>query len=939
MTPFSTISCPATRFSLVGDQLRWAAQVLRGTLPLSSHDDRASYERAQSLLGLCQTVLGERALRFSQKPLAEQAQAFAEDEICLGELGRVVETLTVLCGMKEGDWWALREASPALRGSTSFYLDSRQGVVENAMTTGVSVCSGDLPPSVYIYPWGQISSAILLLYQAGDQGRISSPSGHYVSSFSNPDFGDHPHGWTTLNEGLVGVLEGNVHFFKDPRLNAVAVPSRDRELFASQVGTVILAPVAQGLKNCFPPEMARALLAPSTTSRKVHMMSAVKGLNENGMTALEYIKKTLSLAPSSEKSRRVSVMDVLGYYPVKVIMQKMAKYRDTGVWEGEGLELVLACPDEEEALSVAKRWCRVGADKNERITQEERDGKTYLVLENKDMVPPLKILLLTDPQAIRANELASIYKNLMGLKLGRELFQEILRVAEDLDHPMHSSPPEDRSEYFQNFYQERQRAAEEEIYETINLDLGIKNAASLVLKEVRRDLYGSWTVTDHNKLYNLVGAIFENTPEEAWERAMIKFKFEIGAAFTVRNILFGFSWAANKAAVARNRWVKSKRAAVLMTALKASGELSPQAQLKATNPDGYFFFSLIPDGLTAEGVSIAENMSRRYKRNFRQLPDGVKEAARFVQRIHHETFLGLQARKELLDLSQHMAVYFSKTDLSQPEALQVLQESLMQLDQALQHGLAHAETHKRVQSGRRARLVSVFIRKLRGKISRLRTLVDAGSRVQEIQRLVQELLVIMAKSNRLDIVPPEAAIAETGLILEALSRLEGVLRPETGNPTAEIPPEERLKIMSIRTLLTEMVMSPMTEAVWHMNQKLHSQKATIQSSYLIKVLREWQGKLETVQSISSLSFLSDILREAPKRIQDIIKVLKKGGCSAEQRTYLLQALIEWMTYNRSLFVVDAFKVRAILEESLGRLQRIHDYLIPKGAGKLQTPFV
>ncbi len=960
----------ATRLSMIHAALSWAQEILQAP---SSPDQ----EHASAFVSSCMTALKpDVAVRFAgQSPLA-QTQALLADDAAKMHLGMQASTLLAGAGcLTDPDWSTLQTHSPALELPQLYTDPKRQHKAEAALAKG----------GTFLYPAGVLGSVLKTLDENAEDGTYQPGDvGHSVAAFSNPDFGDTPDKRENLMAGKVPGLEEKdilTNFFKDDRLHPAAVPSRHRALFAQHARRVVLAPVAQGLANCFPVEMARAVKAPSPSVNAISLISAVKGLNESGMTALEYIERTLNAVSDPEGAKKVSVIDVLGYIPAVVFMKHMQEYKTTGVWKGDPLHLVLACPDHDEALALARKWCRADAapgksclvtgSKNDassnnedarevEITKEIRNGIEYTVVENKSMVPPLKIVLLTDPVAIKANELASVYKNLMGLKLGRELFQETLRCVEDVDHPLHATQlanrgitepaaqEEERREYLKRFYKKREKIAEREIYEAINLDLGITNAKKLILAEVKEDMYGSWTVTDFNRVYQLTRDVFSPTlSNDEREEGIVKFKFNVGSAFTVRNIQYGFAWAADEAALGRNFSLKRSRATELLGRLVASGDVPAKSEIFTPKNGGFFYFSLIPDKLTAEGVSIAENLPRRYKKRFNDLPEGIKEASRFVQRFHLESFLGNEARTELLKLSREMAQALLPLERLEGNALESSRDVVIgfisRISDSLDKAESHLRTHLTAVIGsplhERAKQSLEIIDGFRRNLEEIRDRIGSALEANHFYYawIMQEMIEIMALSNRIDIVPPSAVGKQAAEIGRKLSMIPPAPAENGSTSSASLPD---------RTLLASLVMPSMTDLVFDMSQKLHSPTAVIRNSYLTKIIDEWEQNLRKAQGTLTREDHFKPIAPSITAAIDLMRKIKKALRSShtpQMRGYALQALIELVIHARRLFIVgtqeDFVSTMKALEARLERLYRFLDTGKANADTKPATPFM
>lgn len=958
-----------TRLSLITSALNWTVTTLK---------EEASPDRDQAtrFLNSCLSALRpEEARRFAKQSPIMQAEQLLSNHAAKMSLGMQISTL--LDGaqlMTDTVWGQTVESSPALQIPQIYTKPERQHQAEAALANG----------GRFLYPAGVLGTALETFYENGEQGTLSPDQiGHSTAAFSNPEFGDTPKDREELMAGKVPGLDDkgiNVKFFDDERLSPVAVPSKYRTHFAQHSGDIILAPVAQGLENCLPIEMARAIKAASPSTDTTRLVSAVKGLNASGMTALEYIEKMLSAVPDQPGAKKVSVIDVLGYIPVVVLMKQMQEYKKTGEWKGDPLNIVLACPDHDEALTLAKRWCRVGKVeplkscivtgpqndepplniKEGTITNETRNGVEYTVVENKSMIPPMRIVLLTNPVAIKANELASIYKNLMGLKLGREVFQETLRMVEDVNHPMHTTQlvnrditeqaaqEEERRKYLEEFYKKREEVAEREIYKAINLDLGIKNAKQLILNEVRNDMYGSWSVTDFNRVYKFTHDVFSpELTKEQREEGIVKFKFNVGSAFTVRNIQYGFAWAADKAALNHNFLIRRSRAEGLCEQFKSAGQIPSTSTIKKPQNGGFFHFSLIPHNLTAEGVSIAENIRRRYKKRFTDLPQGIKEASNFVQRFHHESFLGDEARRALLNISKDMATALLPVESLKEKPLDTSKEVLVtfinRIADALNKSEAYLGIHLTAVSGsplyERARQGTVIIEGFRRNLASIAervTSTQEGSH-QYYANLMQELIEIMALSNRIDIVPPSGVRRQTVEIVKKLTSIFPLHAEENSGAETAFPD---------RSMLAPLVMPSMTNLVFEMSQKLHSPTAVIRNNYLMKILSQWEEYLKQAKPIIDASEQIAELKPFMAQAEAALKRIKKAVQTTpnpQSRAYALQGLIELLIYARRLFLVSTNEelTQSItgLQNRLAQLSNFLDTSKSNEKNRPDTPFL
>ena len=257
--------------------------------------------------------------------------------------------------------------------------------------------------AAFVYPFGQISWGIARVLAAAH--RNTKGVFRYATMFSNPKFGDEAKNREAVHkDGAVPRL-GKTKFEGH---EAMPVPYEHAQLYLRNSKTIVLAPVADGLPTLLTDENIIALL--SNTNEQVDLFTAIKGLDPEGRSAMEVIKfrieemkARLQARDPERKFPKIKIIDVLGYYPVKVVQKALE--------EGDAppdLRLVFACEDEAYAKELVAKY----SSQNIQVRA----------------VPA---------KAVKAVELASIYKNFLGIHLGKLLFEEAHKVLFKKNDPIY----------------------------------------------------------------------------------------------------------------------------------------------------------------------------------------------------------------------------------------------------------------------------------------------------------------------------------------------------------------------------------------------------------------------------------------------------------------------------------------------------------------------
>ncbi len=379
------------------------------------------------------------------------------------------------------------------------------------------------PRRAYYDPYGQYVRHVVAPLEAEGALAAQAPLYSLAVLSSRSDFTAAREPFNSLPIGTLGApLAG-------PR--PLVVSRRLGELRRGAIPLQFVVPSSDTLTDYFTAAQARKL------NRCSVVVSAIKGLTEMGETPREYIARTLKAG----RQLQVPHVGVWGYMASKV-------------WSGmKRWEILLAVDDSkwgrQRADELARRWAgpqavsvpdMEGQVSVDRFTARYPDGRE------------VSIRVLSDPATVRANELASIYKNLMAIWLGHRLFN--LMIEEARKRPRVAQEQRIRTLMFG--YQRLMNEAKEAIIAAIRADLG-STAPAHILSEVEIDMKESWSLNGRSEgekkasmgeLFTLVQNAF--VPHRATARRTMPGRRadfsqdQVKPYYSVRNPLYGFLLAA-----------------------------------------------------------------------------------------------------------------------------------------------------------------------------------------------------------------------------------------------------------------------------------------------------------------------------------------------------------------------------------------------------------
>lgn len=764
----------------------------------------------------------------------------------------------------------------------------------------------------------------------GDPAWIPPPSFAFLGQGETPG--------TLAHYNLGGTKRlGDVAFGFDPALRSVVPPRVYADLVRAAAGLQFVIPASHVLDTYFTEPWARSL------PENAVVATGIKGFSE-GKTVREYIDSVFA-----KVGRASSPVGIYGYMPARRWMQEQRGERP----KSDGWNILLTDPSMANGFQLALRW----AGPEAKVRHEFIQGIPVMVVENLSFDPPLRITILADEQVIRANELASVYKNLQALHLGRALFEkmrESVTKGERWSHALQAR--------FRSFYQEAMDRAKGDILKALGVE-GIPELKRILMPDVEDDMYGSWGTEQFKEMYELVWQIFhEHSEAKRWQEGMVLLKLKIGDYYSVRNPCYGFCLAADEAAIASERWMSLKDVEEAAERLRDRGRLidakgkplserdmKDKLELDA-DPETHYFFSMIPAGLRPEALQIAEQLPVRYGRAvLNQLPESFRSAHLSVERIQHKIVFDSGIYREIVDLTKILANVFPGSPDSDPKRYAHLLGRLLNLFRA---ALRSAAANERALGIRGE--TTMILHRLVHNLEPLAQGVLNNDRLtaEHVIWLNQAMIEALTAANLLYILPPEERQREALNLLRRIQRLRSFVNPrgaeggalgEMGTlsllfPNLEIGspllPEVGDLMQDLRSRLYTGLGTGLIELTYQMNLKLHRvDRAIVKKDIDYAVTQMEQAVVALVELAREDSRITGVLSLVQGLLSNIRARLEGKKLGPKERVFVFQALIDALVQTRRFLVFPDDRAAAELGATMSRFEKIQAYL----EGRSKTP--
>ncbi len=699
---------------------------------------------------------------------------------------------------------------------------------------------------------------------------------------------------------------GDVAFDFPDESQMVVLPHVYRDLLRENLPFQVVIPAANELDKHFTPAWA-AKLRDETV-----ILSAIKGLPK-GRTPLEHFRAVLETAG---KADAVSVIDFLGLAPSRKFIRQQRALRAGQLQEIDPLKIVLATRRKRDGVELAKRYC--GPEAVHRT--EEHGGAFYDVVENAALQPPVKALVLSDPDMIRASELASIFKNERAIDLGRMLLE---RMVEEVDKGRRWDSVLHRE--FTSFYDRLMEEAREDIQKVLELE-GIPEAKRVLIEDVQNDLDGSWMITEFRSLYDLVRRVFDQkSPQEDWEEAMVLLKLRLLDFYAVRNPCFGFGLAATREVARRGRWLNRPRLQEtvkrlrekkppLITEEEAVSLLKPQEETHTT-------FTMIPSGLWPEGMQIAENLPKRYPGLMEQLPERMQKAHLFVQRQQEDSLFDPETYMEVVNLSAEMGLLFPGDAGSGRKEYAKL---LMRLLDLMERGRNLIKSRPRIYpiNGAGFRILMRVMGHLRAVAKNIEE--NDALTERDIALVNQAMVEVLTEANLFNILTPEENQKEAKFLMASWERLRTYTDKRKGggassgrncsdlfasaSPGVFVDPEVAKGLLGMRGTLQEHASRRLIELTRDMNRRFYRKDRAVNKGHVVETLEEIR---ELIQATNDLPNAQQyVLAGIAGSIDTLIEALGSAELKADPLTgqkvdpelLVYQAVIQTLIHSRRFLV-------------------------------------
>lgn len=771
-------------------------------------------------------------------------------------------------------------------------------------------------------PVGALSGGII--YYLGQQGLQGHPA-------PPPSFGvlsrESPARLERYNRGLNDQV-GDVDFGFPTALKMVVVPNVYAELLRGRLGFHVAIPASEIVEDYATVAWAKSL------HPEARILTSIKGLVD-GRTPLEYYEDILKKA-----KRDNPVIDFLGFASSSKLVREQREFRDGKRTALEPLEIVLATPDANHGVELATRLGGNGAT----LKQETYEGIPLTVVENPSLPRPVRFVVLSDRAAIRANEKASIDKNLQALRLGGDLFAMMEEQA-----AQGVVGDDELYKKFASDYQAQMVLAEQDIRKVLELE-GIPSNKRVILPEVLRDLYGSWGTDDFKNLYELVGRIFApDAAVEDWQEAMVLLKLRIRQYYSVRNPCYGFCMAADRAAMIHGRWLGSDTLRSTAKRLLDKGEITEKDMgslgIIEEKSFTHFFFSMIPEGLSPEGLQIAQQLPDRcrlFKLKMEALPASYRNAFLLVQRLQRSALFDADVYRKIVDVSRDLAHVLVGDARAEKTAYLKYLASLREHFESGYRLLRASE--KVLRSGRDAQfLVGRIVGHMRLLIRNIENNESIGP--AEIAVINQGVIEALTMANLFYILPPEESRTEAEHLNRRLKALASYGRsldlnevfPRTKQTESALDAQYMRLIVGMKDKVFGAVGDRLIDLTYKMNVRLHSLDRAITRGEVGKALDGMIAAL--VESAKGKEASADpgisfFLGGVAQTVRQIRSLLPKKF-SPHQSLLLYQSLVEALIHTRRFIVLPEDRAEVEIGYTMKRFFKIQEYL--KGNADVHTP--
>lgn len=712
-------------------------------------------------------------------------------------------------------------------------------------------------------------------------------------------------------------------------LQMVTVPNVYLDLLRAHLGFHVTIPASEIVDHYASAAWAKSL------NPNARILTSIKGL-VGGRTPLEHLALVLE-----DAERENPVIDFLGFASSSKLMREQREFRDGHRKSLETLEVVLATPDANHGLEVATRFAGKGA----KISQETSEGIPLTVVENANLPRPVRFVVLSDRGAIRANEKASIDKNLQALRLGGDLLQM-------MEEQVSKGVPGNDALYaqFAADYQAQMKLAEQDIRKVLELE-GIPANKRVILPGVLKDLYGSWGTDDFKNLYKLVSRIFApDAAEEDWQEAMVLLKLRIRQYYSVRNPCYGFCMAADRAAMMHGRWLGPDAVKATAKRLIEKGEIAEkefeQLGLNEDKSFAHFFFSMIPEGLVPEGLQIAQQLPERcrlFKLKMQDLPESYRKAFLLVQRLQRSALFDPEVYREIVEVSRDLG-HILEGDPRVEKSTYV--GYLTRLREHFETGYKLLRASEKVlKSGREAQyLVGRIVGHMRLLIRNIENNDQIGPR--EISIINQGVIEALTVANLFYILPPEESRQEAEHLNRRLKNLATYAKeldlapvfPSSKAPEIGLPALSIQMIVGMKQPIFDAVGDRLIELTYDMNSRLHSLDRAITRAEvakaldrMIKALEEAsKGKPEKPVEPMVSFFLGGVVQTFRQ-----IRGLLPRKLNPHDSLLVYQALVESLIHTRRFMVFPDDRAEVEMAYTFNRFFKIRRYF--EGAEGVHSP--
>lgn len=836
---------------------------------------------------------------------------------------------------------ALRVSAVASEEPVDRRVDLSAALAWSRMAQGAATL---LDQTALFDPIGDLAVAVRFLDQRGLAARwaheqaCGNPAWVPPPSFAFLGQGETPEALAQYNRGQTKRL-GNVAFDFDNTLQSVVPPRVYADLVRAVARLQFVIPASHVLDAHFTKDWARAL------PQNAVIATGIKGFCE-GKTVREYIDSVFA-----KVGRSGSTIGIYGYMPATRWMQEQRGERP----KSDSWNVLLTDPSLVNGMNLAMRWAGPEAT----ITSVYVGDVPVVVVENPNFSPPLRVTVLGDEQVIRANELASVYKNLQALHLGRALFErmmESVRKGERLSLSLQAQ--------FRSFYQEAMNQAKKDILDALDLE-GIPENKRVLMPDMEDDMYGSWGTEQFKEMYELVWKIFhKDSAVELWQEGMTLLKLRIRDYYSVRNPCYGFCLAADQAAVTAQRWMSHKDVEDAAARLRSRGvlvdakgrplsdqEVADSLELNA-DPETHYFFSMIPAGLRPEALQIAEQLPVRYGRStMARSPESFRRAHLSVERIQHKMLFDSQIYREIVELTKILANVFPESPDSDRERYGQLLGRLLNLFRGALKSAAANERAMNIR-GETTTILNRLVRNLEPFVQQVA--MNERLTPEHIVWLNQALIEALTAANLLYILPPEERQREARYLLDHMMRLRSFVNPRGADgsaggeaatlsflfPAVAVEPplsfEVGGRLPHLQSRLFAGLRAGLIELTYQMNMKLHREDRAIVKKDIVSAVVQMEEALAVVaEPVGGDPEITGFLSVVQGVLSGIRGKVEEKKLSPKERVLVFQSLIEALIQTRRFLIFPEDRAAVELGYTMKRFAKIKDYL----EGKTKSPLM